>query len=191
MSVTKRGIVTRSLTLRRLFDLDASMTAEESGPWSLFQKKLHEETNGVRWPAAMPDLLAEVAELFEIPISDIFIASWKNADALKSEIEASRKALEETSFLSLSEHTITSEFHPTIDVRIPGKEIKSLQFTTRLSLTLEGFTLRVSNGRITHINAGRYGGKGSIHYGDLCLAVKEFKQQALPLAIPIERRKFE
>ena len=64
MSVTKTGIVTRSLTLRRLFDLDASMTTEESGPWSLFQKRLHEETKGVRWPAAMPDLLAEVAELF-------------------------------------------------------------------------------------------------------------------------------
>ena len=97
--MTKTGIVTRSLTLRRLFDLDASMTTEESGPWSLFQKRLHEETKGVRWPAAMPDLLAEVGELFEIPISDIFIASWEKSDALKSEIEASRKAPEETSFL--------------------------------------------------------------------------------------------
>ena len=189
--MTKKGIVTRSLTLRRLFELDASMAKEGSGPWSLLQERLHEETKGVRWPAAIPDLLAEVAELFEIPISDIFIASWKKSDGLQAEIEASRKAPEETSILSLSEHTVTSEFHPTIDVRIPGKEIKSLQFTTRLSLTLEGFTLRVSNGRITHINAGRYGGKGSIHYGDLCLAVKEFKQQALPLAIPIVRREFQ
>ena len=62
----------------------------------------------------MPDLLAEVAELFEIPISDIFIASWKNADALKSEIEASRKAPEETSFLLLS------------DTRLPASSIRRL-----------------------------------------------------------------
>src|SRR5262245_27827528 len=116
----RRVIVARSPTLRRMFDLDASMANEESGQWSLFQERLQEEAKGIRWPAAMPDLLAEVAELFEIPISDIFIASWKKADGLRAEIEASRKAPDETSSLSLSEHTVTSEFHPTIDVKIPG-----------------------------------------------------------------------
>ena len=176
----------KSPTLRRMFELDASMAQQDSGPWKLLREKLREEVKGIRWPKAMPDLMLEVAELFDIPVSDVFIASWKKSDQLNAAIETSRNYPDGVSFFSLSDHTVTSEFHPAIDVRVPGKAITSLAFTTHLSLNLESFTLRIQNGRITHINAGRYGGKGSIHYGELCLVEKEFKQYQLPLAISLE-----
>jgi hypothetical protein len=134
----------------------------------------------------MPDLMLEVAELFDVPISDVFVASWMKSDPLNAAIEASRNYPDGVSFFSLSDHTVTSEFHPAIDVRVPGKILRSLTFTTRLSLNLEEFTLRIKNGRITHINAGRYGGKGSIHYGDLCIVEKEFKTFHFPFAISLE-----
>jgi len=177
----------RSLTLRNLFGFDEStLTSEQFGSWVRFQDRLLEETKSIKWTTTMPDLLPSVTELFDIPIVDVLLAAWKKADVLNAEVEATRKSPAETSFLSLSRHTVSSEFHPAIDVRIPGKTIKSIMFTARLSLTLEDVTLRVQNGRITHINGGRFGGKGSIHYGDLCLAAREFAAQKLPLAMPVE-----
>src|SRR5678815_3528253 len=146
----------RSPTLRKMFELDTSMALEDAEAWKPFQEKLREEVKGIRWPKGMPDLMLEVAELFDIPISDVFLASWKKSDPLNAAIEASKNYPDGVSFFSLSDHTVTSEFHPAIDVRVPGKSITSLAFTTRLSLTLEGFTLRIKNGKITHINAGRY-----------------------------------
>lgn len=176
----------KSPTLRRLFDLDAGLLLEGSPQWALFREKLQQELKGIPLQRSMPDLMAEVAELFDIPISDVFIASWRKSDALNVQFETSRRYPDGVSFFSLSEHTVTSEFHPSIEIKVPGKLLKTVTFTTRLSLSLDGFNLRIKNGRITHINAGRYGGTGSIHYGELELVTKEFEQQEVPMAIEIE-----
>jgi hypothetical protein len=181
-----------SPTLREMFGLeppqpDASNLQEAgSADWDGFKAKLHEELKGIRWTAAMPDLLPMVAELFDVPISDFFIAWWKKADAIAEKLKESGQTPEEFDYLSLSEHTITGAFHPRIDVKIPGKNIPAVEFTTRLSLKLESFRLRIQNGRITHITAGRFGGKGTILYKDLSLVEKQFDWHELPLAIAID-----
>jgi hypothetical protein len=169
-----------------MFSLDVTNpNAMDPDAWDRFQDKLREEVKGIKWTAAMPDLVPKIAELFDIPVSDVFIASWKKAEALSEQIEASKKAPKKIFYFSLSEHAVTSEFHPRIDVKIPGKTIKGIVFTVRLSLKLDAFELRIKNGAITHIGAGRYGGEGSIHYGDLRLMSKEFLWHELPSAIPI------
>src|SRR5262245_41877333 len=101
----------RTLTLRNLFGLDeGTLTSEQFGAWVKFQERLREETKSINWTTTMPDLLPRVTELFDIPIVDVFRASWKKAEALNAQVEATRKTPADTSFLSLSRHTISSEF---------------------------------------------------------------------------------
>jgi hypothetical protein len=51
---------------------------------------------------------------------------------------------------------------------------------------LQGFELRIKSGKFTHINAGRFGGEGSILYADLQLVSKDFPSYDLLPAIPID-----
>src|SRR5262249_32170161 len=139
----------RSPSLRRMFELDLSMSEEGSAQWAVFHEKLRQELKGLPLPPGMPGLKTEIAELFDIPISDVFISAWRKSDALNTQFEASRRYPDGVSFFSLSQHTLTSEFHPSIELKVPGKLVKTLTFTTRLSLTLDGFNLRIKNGRIT------------------------------------------
>jgi hypothetical protein len=174
-----------SPTLTQMFSLHPTDTMQ-SDAWDRFRERLHEEAKDIKWTAAMSDLLPKVAELFDIPVSRVFIASWKKAEALREEIEASRQAPEDTFSIWLSEHTMTSEFHPRIDGRVGGATIKRITFTVRLSLMLQGFELRIKSGKFTHINAGRFGGEGSILYADLQLVSKDFPSYDLLPAIPID-----
>jgi hypothetical protein len=175
-------MVNASPTLAQLFALDPADS--NSRVWDEFRDKLKKEAEDIRWPVGA-DLSPEVTGLFNIPITRIFLGAWEKAEALREQLELSRQTPEDTFSLSLSEHALTSEFHPRIDVKVGSATVKKITFTVRLSLTLNSVELRIKKGRITHINAGRFSGSGSILYADFKLASKEFASFELLPRTPI------
>src|SRR6266478_7904986 len=98
-----------SLNLRRLFSFpDPAATTPPSNQWQEFQSRLGREIKTIKWPAAMPDLVSKVAELFNIELPDLLVLSWKKARQLQEALEESRRSPEQVIVLDLAEHAITN-----------------------------------------------------------------------------------
>ena len=173
------------ITLRNVFELP-DPGAQDASPdnWKAFQKKITEEVKGIK-TAALPDVAAKFGELFEIPIPDIFLASWKKANALKGVLEESRKSPETVMDLELAEHTINSQHKPCIEVKIQGTPVKKIEFTVRLVFKLKGFVLKVQNGAIKEMQTGNCEVKGTVEYEGLTIAEKKLSPITLPGSIPL------
>jgi hypothetical protein len=178
-----------TVTLRNVFALpEAGAPERPSAGWKTFQDKLTEEVKGIKI-AAMPDVAAKVGELLDIPIPDIFLASWEKANVLRALLDESRKEPETAMQLELAEHTINSQHHPSIEVRIQNTPVKKIEFTVRLAFKLKGFVLKIQNGAIKEMKTGACEVKGTIEYQGLIIAEKELAPIHLPGSIPLTRNK--
>ena len=138
-----------------------------------------EEVKGIK-SAALPDVAEKVAELFEIPIPDIFLTSWKKAESIKALLDESRTAPETVMNTELGEHAINSVHRPHIEIRIQNKTVKKIEFTLKLAFNLKGFVLKIQNGAIRGIQTGECEVKGKLEYKDLVIAEKKLAPITLP-----------
>jgi hypothetical protein len=164
-----------SLNLRTLLSFpDPATKTAPSNEWQEFQSRLGREIKTIKWPAAMPDLASKVSELFNVELPDLFVLSWKKARELQEALEESRKSPEEIIVLELSEHSITNEYHPYIEIRIAGLPLpKKIEFKVQIGTTLKGINLKIQAGTITEIQAGSCDFEGKVKYQDLTLAEKK------------------
>lgn len=164
-----------SMNLRDLLSLpDPAAPAEPSSRWQELQGQLGREIKTIKWPAAMPGLVTKIGELFNVPLPDLLVASWKKAGALQGLLEESRKNPEKVMFLELAEHTVRSEYHPYIEIRIAGMPLpKKIEFTVQLSAGLKGIVLRITGGAITEIQTGHCEFEGKVQYANLTIADKK------------------
>jgi hypothetical protein len=106
-------------SLRSLFpELEARAHEPPPDRWQKFRARLDEEIKGIKWPATMPDLLPQIGELLDVKVPDILISAWKKARELQDALDRSRQSSEETIKLELAEHTLASEHHPYIEIRV-------------------------------------------------------------------------
>src|SRR2546423_11949582 len=172
-------------TLRDAFQVPEKAADKGDDHWQTFQDKLKEETKGIKWTAAMPDLGVKIGELLDIKIHDILMTAWKKADALRQALADSKLDPERSIYLDLAEHSIDYETKPFIDVKIKGASVKKITLTVMLNLKLKGFTLKVQNGAICEIQTGSCEGKGTIKYEKLAIAEKNLSPIKFPLMIKI------
>jgi len=164
-----------SINLRSLFSFpDPDTPAAPSNQWEEFQNRLGREIKTIKWPAAMPDLVSKIGELFDVELPDLLIDSWKKAGEIQEALEESRKAPGQVTILELAGHTVSSEHHPYIEIRIAGVPLpKRIQFTVGLSATLKGVELRIKGGEIVEIETGSCEFEGKVKYEDLTIADKK------------------
>jgi hypothetical protein len=178
-------------TLRDVFELPEAGAPEQSSEgWKEFQEKIIEEVKGIKL-ASMPDITEKFGELFDIPIPDIFLASWKKANAIQSVLEESRKSPETVMNIELGEHTIVSEHEPVIEVKIHNATVKKLEFTLRLGFILKGFNLKIQNGEIREMQTGVCEVKGTVEYEKLTIVEKQLAPIKLPGSIKLPAGRHE
>jgi hypothetical protein len=176
-------------TLRDVFELPKPDAPEQSSAgWKEFQEKIIKEVKGIKL-ASMPDIAEKFGELFDIPIPDIFLSSWKKASALQSVLEESRKSPEAVMNIELAEHTIVSEHEPVIEVKIKNVTVKKLEFKLRLGFLLKGFNLKIQNGEIREMQTGTCVVKGTVEYQKLTIAEKKLAPITLPGSIKLSESK--
>ena len=175
------------VTLRNVFELpDPDALEQASGGWKTFQDRISKEVKEIK-TAALPDVAEKFGDLFDIPIPDIFLTSWKKANALQHLLEESRKSPETVMSLELSEHTINSQHKPSIEVRIHNATVKKIEFAVKLAFKLKGFVVKIQNGGIKEMQTGTCEVKGTVEYQGLVLAEKKLAPINLPGSIPIHR----
>lgn len=172
-------------TLRDVFELPERDAPEQSSEeWKEFKEKIIKEVKGIKL-ASMPDITEKFGELFDIPIPDIFLSSWKKANAIQSVLEESRKSPETVMNVELGEHRIVSQHKPVIEVKIQNATVKKLEFTLRLGFILKGFNLKIRNGAIREMQTGVCEVKGTVEYEKLTIAEKKLAPITLPGSIKL------
>lgn len=172
-------------TLREVFQVPEKTLDKGDENWQAFQDKLKQETKGIKWTAAMPDLGAKICELLDIKIHDILMTAWKKAEALRKALAESKADPERSVYLDLAEHGIDYETRPFVDVKVKAVSVKKITLTIALNFKLKGFTLKVQNGAISEIQTGSCEAKGTVKYEKLTIAEKKLSPIKFPLTIKI------
>jgi len=173
-------------TVAQLFALSEKGAGELDDRWRLFQLRLIQETRGIKWTAAMPDLAPRICELLDIRIPDVLVGAWKKAKEVHTQLEESKKTPEKIVYLELAQHTIDYQSKPFIDVRIKSATVKKIEIAVQLGFNLKGFVLKIQNGGIKEIQTGHCEAKGTIKYGNLTIAEKKLEPIKLPFTVPID-----
>jgi hypothetical protein len=177
--------VSEAPSLRTFFGIPEKTSDQGDDYWQAFQKKLAEETQGIKWTAAMPDLGSKIGELLDIKIHDMLLTAWKKVEAVRQAIEESKKTPDKATYLDLTEHSIDYETKPFIDVKIKSASVKKLTLTVAINLKVKGFGLKIQNGLIRELQTGKCEGKGTIKYEKLSIAEKKFEPIEFPFTIAI------
>lgn len=173
-------------TLREVFELPERGEADPSdGRWQAVEQRIGEEIKGIKWTAAMPDLVPKICDLLDIKVDDVLLSAWKKAGEIRAVIEKSKQTPEETTYVELAEHTINSEHKPSIDVKLRGAKIKTIALLVQLGFQLKGFVLKIKNGGIIEVQAGHCEVKGTLKFSGLTIAEKKLAPIKLPFTIPV------
>ena len=176
------------ITLREVFEVpEAGATAQPTEGWKTFQGNILKEVKSIKI-AAMPDLMAKVGELLDVPVPNILLASWKKASALQSAFAESRKSPDAKMDVALGEHSVNSKHTPCIEVMVQNATVKKIDFTMQLVFRLKGFILTIQNGTIKHIQTGTCEVAGTIEYEGLKIAEKKFGTIKLPDSLTMPER---
>jgi hypothetical protein len=174
-------------TLREVFELPENGEGDpDDGRWQAIEERISQEIKGIKWSAAMSDLVPKICDLLEIKVDGVLLAAWKKASEIKTVLEKSRQTPEETTYVELAEHTINSEHKPSIDVKLRGAKVKTIALLVQLGFKLQGFVLKIKNGGIIEMQAGHCEVKGTIKFSGLTIAEKKLAPIKLPLVIPVD-----
>ena len=148
--------------------------------WKKFKEKLAKEIQGVKWTASKFDIAEKVAELLDIKIPSIFLSSWKKSEEIKKILEESIKSPEEKFEINLSEHSITSDHKPYIEVMFKNMPVYKIEFDLNLSFKLDGFIIKIQNGKIYGIDSGVCKAQGTLCWEKIQLLEKKLEPIKLP-----------
>ena len=174
------------VTIRDVFDLPKAGEKDlQPKRWQAVQDRIKKEVKDVKFPAALHDLAPKICELFNVPLPDVMVTSWKKASELQALLEKSRNSPDEVMYLELAAHSINSEHKPHLEMRIKEMPVKKIEFLVKLVFNLKGFVLKVKGGAIQEIQTGACEVKGTISYAGQVIAEKKLSPIKLPGSIPV------
>ncbi len=183
---------TAPLTLNQFFSFknkelppDQLSAFESGGEVAAVKELVLKQTKGVGWGVIRGEIFEKVEYLLEISIPDILVAAWNKYRILLKYLDRKKYPSNESFLVPLAEHTITSEHHPYLEVRVNDLPVGKIGFKISVDLTLEEIILKIQDGKITEIFTGTCKGKGTIMCGDLLILKEETHSFALPGSIDL------
>ena len=175
-----------AVTLRDVFELPANGQADsEPGRWKAVQDRIAKEVKEVKLPAKIRDLGPKICELFDVPLPNVLVASWKKVGTLQAILEKSRNSPDEVMYLELAQHSINCDQKPYIEMRIKELPVKKIEFTVKLLFNLKGFVLKVQGGAIREVQTGACEVKGTVSYAGQVILEKRLSRITLPGRIQV------
>jgi hypothetical protein len=159
-----------------------------SNRWGVLGERIMGEIKGIKWNGAVPDITRKVSELFDIEVPDVLVVAWKKAQNIQKVIGESRRSPGETMYIELADHTIRSEQHPYIEIKVEDVMVKKIEFETQLTFALKGFILKIQAGEIKEIRTGTCEIEGVVQYAGQTIAEKKLEQIQLPGSLIIHER---
>jgi len=176
-----------TLTLRELFQIDPKNISVRAEPGidvdeaaKVARQAIAKESRAIRWPWVRQAIAEQTSQIFNLNVLDALGEAWKKVSEVEEYSDPKKHDPSDRNLVPLAEHTIKSQHHPELKIRLHGREIGSLKFNLEFSLTLDGFDLAIQNGRIMEIRTGSAKGEGSLSLADVSLWKREWAPVRFP-----------
>jgi hypothetical protein len=113
------------------------------------------------WPAVLAQIQHKVRDVLDVPITSVMGDAWRKYTPLMKYCDKDRYPPDVTSIVPLADHTINTSFKPFIEIFADEKSVGTLKFEVALSITLEGGSLSIQDGKFKTLRLirGRTNGK--------------------------------
>jgi len=136
----------------------------------------------VSLPAGMYKLLIrQVSDLLNINIMEILAGGWSKYSEFLQYLDKDQYPPDETVYVPLIEHTLTSKHSPFLQPVINEKSLGKIEFDVYLEFLLKGVILKIRDGRIMGAKIGTVEGKGDVQYDGF----KLFEAENQPIGLPV------
>ena len=132
-------------------------------------------------PSVLVDAVMEqIDSLLDIEVAEVIASAWSKAKQLQEYRDPARHPPGELATVSLVEHTIQSEYQPSIDMLINSKSVESLSIKVSVELTLAALILEIRDAYITAIRPGLGRANGRVAWTDVVFLELETQDIELP-----------
>ena len=131
-------------------------------------------------------LIRQVSELLKINILEILAKGWGTYSEFLEYLDEEKYPPDETVFVPLIEHTMTSNHSPSLQPIINQVPLGKIEFDINLEFLLKGAILRIQNGKIIGAKIGTVEGKGNLQYDGFKLLDVKSQPIGLPVNIDLD-----
>ena len=128
----------------------------------------------LKWNKVYREIIETSSKLLDTKLKDILENAWGKYQEVKKYLDKEKYSSNEIFLIPLVEHTIVSEHHPKIEIRIGEVHIGDIDFEVVLKLFLAGVILKISNGKIQGAKAGKCKSQGKF----LCEGIVLFEDES-------------
>lgn len=138
--------------------------------------KLEGRDPSLNWADFVSVLMKKSGQLLDFNLEDILFSAWQKYNEVKKIIESDDFDSNEELSIPLVQHTVVSEHHPKIEVKIDGIIIDEIDFELLLELELSGIILSIYQKKIQKIKAGKCLAKATFSCEGILLFSDETKE---------------
>jgi hypothetical protein len=170
-------MIARAPTLRDLFALNANTAGHRDAPEpppSAAAIAVH------LGPFGWNGVYEKVSDLLDVSVGDVLAGGWRSCGEVRRRIAESRLDPSRTVLVHLGTHTITSEHHPSVEIRSEGRRIAELVFPVAVEFAVDAVELTVRGGAVVEARTGDVRARGTVKLEEAVL----FERESAPLPLP-------
>jgi len=135
---------------------------------------------GIDWKILRKEILKKLVDLLDIEVVKIIVDSWIDNDFFQQINQIRDAAPNETIFIPLVQHKITSTHNPYIEIIYNGKVVHTINFEVNVDFQFDGVNLSFQNKKLKEISSGECNINGEFLCEKIKLSEAELKNIKLP-----------
>jgi hypothetical protein len=145
------------------------------------------------WSSLAGEISEKLEQMFDIRLTDILAAAWKDYQSLLDCADPSKHTAEETISLPMVDHRIETTLKPCLEIAVGDRQPIRLTFEIAAELELKGLIAKVQDASIRALRIGSCRAKGTVKCEGVLLIKRETRELDLPgrivlgHGIPIKR----
>ena len=124
------------------------------------KKKITKKEPRLKWRNVLDEILNSGNKLFNVRLKDVLENAWKKYDEIEKYLDTENFDTEETFLIPLARHTIISDHHPAVEIRLGEVFTGKIDFDLHLELAMSGILLMIKKGKIEGVKAGKCQSRG-------------------------------
>jgi len=129
---------------------------------------------------AFRTIAARIPDLLQLDLGAIFVGGWKKVSEFQRYADPVKYPPDETIFVKLGRHTVTSSHKPSLDIVVDGVKVDTVPFEVKLTLTLDTALLTIRGGEVLAVAPGACKAAGELKCEGYSLVKRESTSIKLP-----------
>jgi hypothetical protein len=129
---------------------------------------------------AFKTIVARIPDMLRLDLGAILVGGWKKVSEFQRYADPSKYPPDETIFVKLGRHTVTSSHKPSLDIVVDDVKVDTVPFELKLTLTLDTAMLTIRAGEVLAVAPGACQAAGELKCEGDSLVKRDSKLIKLP-----------